>query len=484
MRFIIWILVAACSAISAPTVERLKWDNDGAADSVTGIALKGAYSGAGLGVLRMNAASTAMELATPTGSGAPVNAEGATMYNLTATGNTSVSALSLSDYFVAGQLTMRPGQGLRWDNGADAGFTLEMDTGAFDQRLIMRGYAGATGLVLENALQLSRPGTNDVYFSLRNDAVDYGLQINGPTGQYRLVTGTGNTVYSASSSGAIDYSHPVTLQSTLSVTGNVSVNTDKFTVNASTGKAVSADTVAAVGLRAGRLNIGGSTLNFSDSVALVKIYRETQGAGSGTRTYGIDIKVKADAGDDLVNSTGLRINVPGGSLPDSAIGIRIDSVAGAANVRYAILSTSTAPSLLYGSLGVTGRIISEDTIRGDYVKGSYRSSVLTVTTNADFSVDPSYDMAVFAPEETITQNRRIVLLNPANYGLGYCVQIVRANDAQTTYTWSVDPQSWPINGSTDDIPIGTYGTLKVCTAVKASTGLVEEWVIVAQNPAP
>lgn len=87
MRFLSILLLALATALQAQTADRLQWGPfTSSPDSVTGIGIRGELSTKAGCVTRVTLDGEDVECATPTGTGAPVNANGPTISNLTATG--------------------------------------------------------------------------------------------------------------------------------------------------------------------------------------------------------------------------------------------------------------------------------------------------------------------------------------------------------------------------------------------------------------
>ncbi len=229
------MLLALCGLAAAqPSAVRYKVGNFTASDSISITGVSGSLSGGALGFTRVNGAGTGVEFAVPTGTGLPVNQNSPAFKG-------TMTAAAMSADTGNGYVRLKPSGAVLVRSGG---------SGPYNEGL---------------RIAASPNGYSAVFLGCTPD-VETGacpwIAVSAPDSSFSISSATGDAI-TISKNGAVN------ILSTLGVTGNFAVNTNKFTVTASSGNVVSAGTIktgapaasAASAVKIGTLVEGTCTFN-------------------------------------------------------------------------------------------------------------------------------------------------------------------------------------------------------------------------------
>ena len=273
------------------------------------------------------------------------------------------------------------------------GITISGDTTAASQYLRITDGAGTpvtTFLVDSSSGNTTIAGTADI-----GGATDVGGNFKVATTKFTVMAASGNTTVGGTLgvsggttlSSTLGVSGASTFSSTVGITGNLSVNTDKFTVTASSGNTAVGGTLDVTGATTvgGTLGVTGNVAVNTDKFTVAASTGNTAIAGTldATGNFAVNTNkftVAASSGNTVVAGT---INVSGAAALSSTLGVTGNF---AVNTDKFTVAASTGNTAIAGTLTVSGT----SSFNGTLNMNGYSISGLANPTQGQDAVNKQY----------------------------------------------------------------------------------------------
>ncbi len=290
-------------------------------------------------------------------------------------------------------------------------------------------FAAGTSAAAGTTASVSYAQTNDNNTGLYFPATDeWGLVAGGTA----VITGTATGV---AVTGTFSASGAATLSSTLALTGNLAINTDKFTVTAASGNTLVAGTLAVTGaatlsstLAAGNTTITG-TLAASGNLAIATNKFTVAAASGNTLIAG----TAAITGDVAVNTDKFTVAASSGN----ALVAGTLAVTGAQTNTGALTANNSAGIVGRNTVKAFGKVVNQALVTGSF-------NVTSITDNgASHTVTLTNAMASTNYVVFLTLDRTNA--GAVNYIIGYQNLQVGSFDVQVSdvgVSGTVDPDSY------------------------------------------